>query len=174
MITLSHRKEALSAAYLQAISAKAGVNVSTRLHDYGVDGEFHSIRNINGHLQESGFSIDYQAKASKNWQIDQSTRTINYNLEGKTFNTMIERNRPGSYSQCLMLVLLCLPSQEDQWLSLSDHQLILRRCCYYHYVRATDPAPPDSKRVIQIPAANVLTPDALSDLLARKMKGEDL
>lgn len=174
MVTLNHRKEALSAAYIQAVAAKAGVSISVRALDYGVDGDFNAVSLIEGRLQELGFSIRYQAKASKKWQIDQTDGLIKYRLEGKTYNTMIRRNRSDSNSEPLLLLLLCLPELEEEWVSISDTELLLRRCCYYHYVRGEEPISSDLKKQIGIPAQQVFTPEVLTDLLERKKQGEDL
>ena len=45
MLTTQHIQEDLSRAYIQAVAAGAGVNLSlgAQVHDYGVDGTFHQV-----------------------------------------------------------------------------------------------------------------------------------
>ena len=63
MLTENHIKEGLSRAYILAVAHRAGFNCSLREFDYGIDGTFHDIKIVNGRHVESGYRIDFQAKA---------------------------------------------------------------------------------------------------------------
>ena len=86
-ITIQHTKEQLSLAYITAIAGLAGVNLGQRsVNDYGVDGYFRSVA-INPFEQrraETGFSVDFQAKASLAWQ--RRGANIIYDIERKAYN----------------------------------------------------------------------------------------
>ena len=100
MLTIQHIQEDLSRACIQAVAAKAGVNLSlgTHAHDYGVDGTFHQVematrvdaegkprtRRLN-----SGFNLEFQCKASRNWREQKDV--IAYDLEVKTYNDLIHQ-----------------------------------------------------------------------------------
>ncbi|WP_201447867.1 hypothetical protein [Calothrix sp. PCC 7507] len=43
MLTEPHILESLSRAYIRAVAGKAGLNLSIREYDYGVDGNFDEI-----------------------------------------------------------------------------------------------------------------------------------
>ena len=77
MLTIQHIQEDLSRAYIQAVAAKAGVNLAlgTQAHDYGVDGTFHQVEVLHRVNSEgmsytrrlnSGFDLEFQCKASRN------------------------------------------------------------------------------------------------------------
>jgi len=76
-----HTEEDLCLACVQAIAAKARVNLSVkdRSHDYTIDGTFHQISYFNGHYHETGFSLDFQLKASINCIIDDTH--LRYDLD---------------------------------------------------------------------------------------------
>jgi hypothetical protein len=69
LITLQHREECLSLAYVHALAGNAGVSLSAqRVHDYGIDGTFRSIKIVGTRRVESGYSVDFQMKATINWE----------------------------------------------------------------------------------------------------------
>jgi hypothetical protein len=169
MLTDQHIAEDLSRAYVQAVAAKAGVNLSTRVHDYGVDGTFHPIRIIGGRRVEAGFPLDFQLKASKNWAISEDH--VVYDLEAKTYNDLVVRKRASGAALCI-LILLCLPENPQEWLDLDEERLLLRKCCYWEYLKG-DPSENTQTVRIRIPTAQRLSPESLLALLER-VKGGDL
>ena len=64
MLTDQHISEALSRAYVRAISGRAGLNLAIREYDYGVDGSFDEVVVRQSRRVESGFSLSFQLKAS--------------------------------------------------------------------------------------------------------------
>ena len=82
MLTEPHILESLSRAYIRAVAGKAGLNLSFREYDYGVDGNFDEITIRNNRRVESGFSLSFQLKASTQWQ--RNDNTIVYDLEALT------------------------------------------------------------------------------------------
>lgn len=167
MLTDQHIAEDLSRAYVQAIAAKAGVNFSTRVHDYGVDGTFHPIRIVNSRRVEAGFPLDFQLKASKNWTMNEEH--IGYDLEVKTYNDLILRRNTSGATPCI-LILLCLPGDPQEWLEISEEQLLLRRCCYWHYLVGDLTENTETIRV-RIPDAQRLTSESLLSLLQQVKEG---
>jgi len=67
VLTDPHIVESLSRAYIRAFAGKAGLNLSVREYDYGVDGNFDEIAIRNNRRVESGFSLSFQLKASTQW-----------------------------------------------------------------------------------------------------------
>jgi hypothetical protein len=178
MLTTQHIQEDLSRAYIQAVAAKAGVNVTigAQAHDYGVDGTFHQVAirpqvDSHGKLRQrrlnSGFNLEFQCKASKDW--GEAPDAIVYDLEVKTYNDLIFRANNRTATP-LVLILMCLPAAEDDWLLLSEHQLLLRKCCYWHRLSGAESDNLDKKRV-RIPKIQALTPDAVNVLLLQVEQG---
>ena len=123
MLTKQHIEEDLSRAYVQAVAAKAGVNlrINDRLHDYTIDGTFHQVSYTNGRRHESGFSLDFQLKATKNLIFAEAS--VKYDVEAETYNYMVKRtNTPGTIA--LILIILSLPENENNWLSLTNEELV--------------------------------------------------
>ena len=108
MLTEQHIEEGLSRACVQAIAAMAGLNLSIREYDYGVDGTFHEVANVNGRRIESGFCLHFQLKASTQWQQDESV--IIYDLEAKTYNDLVGMQATSGAIPCV-LILLALPKE---------------------------------------------------------------
>src|SRR5262245_56455117 len=94
MITENHIMESLSRAYVQVISARAGMNLrlekGEREFDYGVDGTFHPVKKVNGKLADAGFPLDFQLKATADWK--QKDDRIVYRMDSDAYNKIVDRN----------------------------------------------------------------------------------
>jgi hypothetical protein len=155
-LTLQHRKELLQRAYISAIASIAGVNVhiDKAEFDYGIDGNFVIIRQAsNGSLFPDG-RLEFQMKAST--EVSVKKNHITYNLDAKTYNKLVQRACDPA-----MLILLILPKEQEQWVSLSKDEMILRKCCYWHFLVDLPPSPNSQTVSIKIPINNVLTPEII-------------
>ncbi|MBD8066256.1 DUF4365 domain-containing protein [Devosia sp. PTR5] len=108
-------------AYVDAIAGRLGINVTRALHDYGVDGTFHPVKETIAGRTETGFTLQYQLKATVNWEVDGAS--IVYDMEAAAFNKMALRD-PAAVP--LVLILLCLPALEISWLRQNERALLLR------------------------------------------------
>jgi hypothetical protein len=162
MLTEQHRKEGLSRAYLQAVASHAGLCCNYATLDYGVDATVHSVVELpSGKLVPSGFPLDLQLKATVDWQDRDGS--IAYDLQADTYNSLVARaNQPRATP--LVLILLCLPQQEDQWLSASVDQMILRHCCYWLCLKGEHTTNTRTKTIL-IPKVHVLDTTALARLI---------
>ncbi len=172
MLTDEHRKEDLSRAYVQAIAARAGINIAlnTRNHDYGIDGAFHQIVIVQNKRFESGISLDFQLKAST--RHTKKEHHIHYELDAKTYGQLVNRaNRPRATPS--ILLLLCLPEKFEDQFCMSEEELILRNCCYW---TSLFEKPVDNVHSITIPIqrSNLFTPESLNNLLNQIERGEKL
>jgi hypothetical protein len=168
MLTEEHRKEDLSRAYIQAVSAKAGVIVSLkdRSHDYGIDGSFHNVSLLNGQRFESGITLDFQLKATTG--ISLHGDYVHYQLDAKTIHLLGSRvNR--AYATRAILIVLSLPAQSDEWFQLSEKELILKNCCYWSFISSLTTNLYSATQ--KIPRSQLFTPEALNDLLINVSKG---
>ncbi|MGF6174243.1 DUF4365 domain-containing protein [Ensifer sp. 4252] len=171
MITIQHTQESLSRAYIHAVAGSAGINCSgERAFDYGIDGTFRPVVVRGNRRIENGFPLDYQLKCTINWQ--HQDENVVYDIKSKTYNDLVTRDPDGIG---VVLLLLCVPPEQEQWAEFTEDFLTLRRCCYY-ITLAGDPVPNEnSTRRILIPRANVLTAVTLTELLAneraRKLQG---
>ena len=164
LITEQLCKEQLSKSYVLAVGSMAGFNHGNYEYDYGVDGFFKEVLNRGGRRCTSGKSLDFQLKSTEAWHI--ADNHIVYNLEVKNYNDLVEGYNDPSNTSPLVLILLCLPRGRDLWLSVNNDNFILRNCCYWYSVDENH-LPSQNRRTvtIKIPIENVLTPEALIDLM---------
>ncbi len=172
MLTQEHQKEGLSRAYVQAVAAVAGINISVgnRSHDYGVDGAFHEVSFVNGKRVDSGFSLEFQLKSSS--FLKDAGDSFKYALDADTHHCLVKRASKLRATPAI-LILLALPELLKDWLELSEENLILRHCCYWVAPTWT-PTNNTSSVTIDIPKKQTLTPEVLQELMKKISKGEPL
>ena len=158
ILTPEDRKEGLSRGYVQVVAAAAGYTLAEQNFDR--DGVDLQVR-AGGALRPS---LDLQLKATArlarvgtDWRFDLPKR--NYDLLRE--RTLVPR----------ILVVLNLPAEEGDWLSISEEELVLRRCAYWADI--TDAPESDNERTvtISIPEHNRFDADALKRLMDRARKG---
>jgi hypothetical protein len=164
MLTEEHSKEDLSRAYVLAVAARAGVlvNINDRNHDYGIDGSFHEVSIINGGRVESGVTIDFQLKATSRDIIREEC--VSFPIDAKMNNRLAQRHGR-LHCTSVILIVLCLPSQPDEWLKLSEDELILRKCCYWSKISSFTSNL--NTCIIEIPRSQMFTPVALQQMLGK-------
>lgn len=170
MITEQHREEQLSRAYVHAVAAHAGLIWEPSSVDYGVDGTLREVIEFNGRRMCSGHSLDVQLKATTDWSIRDGS--IVYDLEAKAYNDLVERFKEPRGTP-MVLVVLCLPKDDAQWLNVSHDQLIVQHSCYWCRFGG-DRTENTTTRRIEIPRRNILDTDAVSALLEKVAKGDEL
>jgi len=171
MITDQHREEQLSRAYIQAVVAHAGhIFIPSSTLDYGVDGTLRYVIGAKGKRHDSGICIDVQLKSTTNWTIQDEF--IVYDVEVKTFNDLASRFQDNRATQ-MIGVLLCLPEDEVDWLSVTQEQLTLKKCCYWFKIDGPNTENTSSKRIF-IPKTNVLSPETVESLLKKVKQGENI
>lgn len=158
-ITEQHTEESLCFAHIYAVAGVAGVNYSAQRYDYGIDGTFNLVVSRGNKRIDSGFAVDYQAKATVNWELVGDN--IVYDLEADTNNNFASR---GSAEATMILILLCLPKERNYWHSTSCNETVLRHCCYWHAISG-EPTLNTAKKRIFIPAEQLLTPTSLNQIL---------
>lgn len=166
MITKNHAKEGLSRAYLQAVASIARVKVEfSSSFDYGIDGTFKEVsitrtpdasgKLVPRHL-DNGYGIDFQLKCSINWKLREDY--VLWSISTKTYNDLTSRL---GRSRSVVLILMCLPKLEEDWLQAEEEALRMEKCCYYFSLSGKAPVVANSTKQIQIPRANILTPENL-------------
>ncbi|MBT9588267.1 DUF4365 domain-containing protein [bacterium] len=168
-ITENHQKEALSIAYVEAISARAGVNIAfAARHDYGIDGSFRPVVIVGNQRCETGHHLNFQLKATTRWTVEGDH--VLYPMEVRTYNHLVRI--ASELGACpTVLLLLCLPDGPDNWLSHSSDQLILRRCCYYLRLQGSESSNTDNVTV-RIPTHQHLSPESLLSLVEQMRLGK--
>jgi hypothetical protein len=160
VITEQHTKECLSLAYIHAIAGRAGINLSVdRVHDYGIDGSLHPVTIRDGRRVETGFTLDFQLKATVRWSHEDGH--VVYDLEAKTYNDLV--TRAPEAVRCILIVL-CLPEDDAHWSEGSEKEMVLRHCCYWTILDGVGVEATSTKR-IRIARGNTLSPEGLNQIL---------
>lgn len=168
MITKSHRQEGLARAYVQAVAAKAGFGCNPRTVDYGMDLALNQITMVAGSLSESGMALDIQARSSTTAKL--TDEFIIYDIDVRTYDVL----RIPHPDVPRLLVLLVLHGNEENWLRLTEEELLLRGAAYWYSVKG-EPQSTNRRSIrLSIPRLQLFTPDALHEMAKRKRRGEEL
>lgn len=163
----------LSYACLHAVAAKAGVGcqVAARaLDNVGIDATLHVKRDFGHGAVLTEFSLHVQLKATINVPVGHGSR-FSYNFKGID---QYDNLRASTIMPPKILVLLCLPTEREEWLTHTDDQLLLKRCAYWVSLRGALESANSTSQTIYLPRSQVFSPDGLTDLLARIARQEEL
>ena len=167
MLIRSHRQEALSRAYIQAIAVRCGLSCSFRAFDYGIDVTVHLIQQRRNRYFETGFNLDIQAKSP--FRATVTDENVLYDVEVKSYNDL----RDPEVGTPRILVLLVQPEAETTWTEMTEEQLMLRRCAYWLSLRG-QPLTKNANTIrVSIPRANWFSVEALQGIMERLRNGED-
>lgn len=161
-LTREHRQEDLSCAYISAVVANAGHNCGHPLrHDYGIDIEIGYVAKIENRRNDTGHRLHIQAKASHNYKISDDGDYILYDLKVDAYNNLILKDRGNP----AILVLYCMPTDEDDWLSVSEECTTLTHCGYWISLRGMPASINKTTIRIQIPKEQMFTDKSLKDIM---------
>jgi hypothetical protein len=159
LLTSADREEALSRAYVAAVTAGAGY--VTGLMDFDRDGV--DVQISAGGLMRPSLQIQLKATINLGEPVEGEFRfplkIRNYNLLREP--TMIPR----------ILVVLELPKVPTDWLSVSSEQLVMRRCAFWMSLLGSPEVENKESVTIRIGAHKRFDVDGLSALMARARTG---
>jgi hypothetical protein len=153
-------EETLSVAYVTAVIGITGNSINIISEDYGTDISIRRIDDFNNKKIDTGPIIDCQLKSTVNWTEDSDN--IIYDMEVDAYNKIIYQNSRSSTPT--YLVLLCLPKDSKNWISLNVDELALRKCCYYMFLCGEFTTNAERVRV-KIPKSNIFNPEKIMQLI---------
>lgn len=159
ILTHNDRAEALSRAYISAVVAGAGYTLAPQ--DFDRDGVDVQIR-AGGAMHPS---LDLQLKA---------TARLNRADDGEFRYPLRRRNYDLLQAPALvprLLVVLDLPKDENQWLSVSVDELVIRRCAYWADLRGLPETDNEESVTVTIRQRNRFDVENLRDLMKRARRG---
>jgi hypothetical protein len=160
-LTRGHRQEALSRAYVRAIAAHAGLSVSEPEHDYGVDMSLRAITLRGTRRRDVGPQLDLQLKSTTRASVGETH--LNYDLEVVNYDDL----RGLEVQAARILTVLVMPNDEEQWLSQSPEELVLRHCTYWLSLKGSPATESTTTVRVSIPLANVFSVAALQSIMQR-------
>lgn len=151
-ITNQHRQEDLGQAYVSAVAAKAGFNLSYDKHDYGYDGTVKDVANRGGRFVNTGFGFDYQLKSSAN--VTFNADCLVYDLESKNYNDL--STEEGLFPK--VLILFVLPKDETEWLTVTPNEMVVKRCAWWCSLKGLPKTKMRPRSVFLSPSLKFLPP----------------
>jgi hypothetical protein len=104
----------------------------------------------------------------KTWIGDDGTgEVIRYPLRRKNYDGL----RLTDIVAPRLLVLVTLPRDIEEWLLLSPGQLVLRRCGFWLSLAGQPPTDNEATITVEVPRTNLLTVNALKDMMRRINEG---
>lgn len=162
MLTTKTMEAELSIAYVHAVSAHSGFGMEvTRVDLDSVDVTI----NAKGPLTSSSTifspSVSIQLKASFDCDMSRP-KIIPFDLKMKNYDdlrapTLVPR----------ILVLLSLPESQEQWVTHSVNDLILKNCAYWICLHGYPAVSNETKKRVEIPKANIFSQQKIREILEK-------
>ena len=166
--------EQLSYAYLHAVAAKAGfaceVVVSRLVDGAGVDARVSWKERFDEASVHTNADLRIQLKATTATPAKENGK-FSYFL--KDVERYDELRVPGGPFPTLLVVLF-LPENALEWLTLDHNALMARRCAYWVSLWDAPATPNRSGVTVYLPEANILTPANLREVVRRLSLDEDV
>ena len=170
---LQTKMEDMSIAYLQAICAKNGYELSDTKHDN--DCVDYTI-NCGGYPIDDAECVWRSPKLEVQLKFSFSSVTIlengdvQYDIPARNYNYLVDTHRFTPY----ILVLLVMHRDEELWLEQNIDGLKITKCAYWISLKGQEPTENKNSIRIVIPGANVLTPNALKKIMVTISKQQEL
>lgn len=153
-------KEALSRSFVRLVANRAGYSCKVDERDYGIDITVAEVRRIRrpagNRLLETGRYVNLQLKTTCHSTVVWEEEALKYDLEVKTYNDLVDTWRDPVTP--LWLVLFVLPDAAEEWLSLNDEDIILRRNAFYWKPEPGTTRTENTSRIrVSIPLASQVT-----------------
>lgn len=159
----THIQERLSIAYVSAIVARAGYSFWFPPGiEYGTDGMIQKVYHRNGRYRGSSDGVFIQLKATIDYNYIGDN--VHYEMDVEAFNKLAEKfEEEDEIEKPILLILFCMPRDQEMWLASDDDGLHLRHCCYWKHITER---PSTNRRsfTIRIPRSQRLDVSAVSHL----------
>jgi Domain of unknown function (DUF4365) len=173
MLTEQNIESELSYAYLHAVATRGGFSCAygNRHEDgAGIDATVREDgRKLAADSPLTSFCVEVQLKATRQVLVEQNG-VMSFSLEIPQYNKLRNTRRAAP----LILVLLRLPSDPTHWITHSSESLIARRCAYWVSLCGAPESPNTTSQTVYLPTNNVLSVEALTALMTRVSRREEL
>lgn len=155
-------EEDLSISYLRAVAAKAEVVFELRHRDVNSkDANLtKSIMTADG-LFDSELNVQLKSTYSKALYSDDG-ETITYSLKAKNYNDLCKKT-----TTPIILCLLILPEEKEQWVTQTPDELTLKHCMYWLSLQGMKETTNTTTCDIKISKKNILNVESLNSLLTQ-------
>lgn len=160
LLTSTDEEEALSRVYVQAVAVRAGYVTGTcELDRDGVDLRIHA----GGDMRPT---LDLQLKATVNLK-KATDGFFHFPLKQRNYDLLrIDTQTPR------LLVVLDLPAERGDWMTITEEELVLRRCAFWLSLAGYEEKPNRSSVTVHIPPENRFDIEGLRALMEQSRGGK--
>ena len=163
----------LSYAYLHAVASKVGASCSIANRSLDGNGIDASITGWGpfpggGYLEE--VTVHIQLKATKNAPVEQNGHLSYFLSETRRYNDL----KADTVSVPRILVVMFLPANSADWLTISPSELIMKKCAYWTSLRGAGPSTNKTGETVYLPTSQILDPNNLINIFAKLSRNEIL
>ncbi|OKH19812.1 DUF4365 domain-containing protein [[Limnothrix rosea] IAM M-220] len=154
------KKELFSYGLVQAVSAIHEFSVLEADHNLdasGLDLTIASPYEING---IDGGKLDLQVKCTSQ-KLSETSDSFRYSIPVKNYNWLIKEK----VSVKRVLIVVLVPRNVESWLLISPEKIVAQNCIYWIDLVGEEETSNSSNITISIPKDNILTPDALFEIM---------
>lgn len=162
VMPLNLRMEQFSIAFIRAVIADAGCKMSIPETDTdSVDGM------IMADLARRP-RVEFQAKSTSADIVRDGV--VRYPLRGEDYKRLI----PKGLSVPRILIVVLLPSEQDEWTDQTEDRLCLRRCAYWISLEGYPARDNPSSVTLDIPTENIFNSEQLRGMMNKLNTGRRL
>jgi hypothetical protein len=155
----------LSFSYLHAVVSRAGGSCE-RTHDdadgMGIDARL----TFEGNGKVKVIDINVQLKSTRK-QLSLNNGKYSFPLNADEYKKYTQTSITP-----FLFVLFCLPENCDDWLTLTEEQLVLRKCSYWTSLIGAESCERNQGRTIYVPEKNVFSVQQLEKIVQILSNGE--
>ena len=159
LLTIADQEEALSRVYAHAVAARAGYTTATT--DFDRDGV--DLRIQAGGGMRPALEIQLKATTRLGQPRDGYMR---FPLKRRNYDLLIEQTQTPR-----LLVVLALPRDEQDWMTVTTESLVLRRCAYWVNLTGRPETDNATSITVNIPASNLFDVRGLRRLMEQSREG---
>ena len=159
LLEVPDQEEALSRAYAHAVAARAGY--VTAVYDFDRDG-------VDLRIQAGGAmrpALELQLKATINLGKPRKGH-FRFRLNRRNYDLLRDQTQTPR-----LLVVLDLPRDQREWMTITVDELVLRRCAYWMNLRGFEETGNRQSVTVRIPSDNVFDVDGLRALMEQSREG---
>ena len=158
LLTDNDRKEQLSKVYLRAVAAACGFTTS----EPELDRDSIDLIVMSGSSRRASVGFQLKATSSPHWDGNE----LVFQLKQKNFNDLTAKRQSPA-----LLAVMEIPASPDDWLRISQDELVLKRCMWWLSLVGLQQTQQGSKQV-RIPRANMVSVEALTELIEKSDRNE--
>jgi hypothetical protein len=166
---ITTQKEEFSYAYISAIASTSGYSFQIAPRPLDLVGVDVTITGLVSPGSRRRTRLDLQLKCTSQDLLD--TESIKFPLEIKNYNELRNSNPD---DDPLLLVVILVPNQVEDWLQQSETELCLKRCAYWVSLRGQPQTTNQTTVTVYLPRTNIFSVDALKTLMQRIANGESI